>query len=284
MPAPRHAGDFAGARAPRTPGFDEADVTDKPAKIRRLPRLNAAAIAALDAIHRDRLRSLAAVDEMVGGLLDELAARGELERTYLVFTSDNGYHLGQHRLPPGKFTAYEEDVRVPLIVRGPGVERGATREHLVSQVDVAPTLAELGGARLGLPSDGRSFAPLLRPAAPAASAWRQVTLLEQFAYRPAPVAPGGVLEPPEAQIGAAFQEYPTFRGLRAPGFKYVESANGARELYDLERDPGELHNLAGQLQRRQRVALSGLLGRLGECRGDECWQLERARPPSPIRE
>jgi arylsulfatase A-like enzyme len=276
VPAPRHAGDFADQRAPRTPGFDESDVADKPRRIRRLPRLSARDVAALDAIHRDRLRSLAAVDEMVGDLLDELAARGELERTYLVFTSDNGYHLGQHRLPAGKFTAYEEDVRVPLIVRGPGVVPGATRHHLVSQVDVAPTLAELGGARLGLPSDGRSFAPLLRATAPPASAWRQLTLLEQFGYRPAQVALGSVLEPPETQFGAAFQEYPTYRGLRAPGFKYVESANGARELYDLERDPAELRNVAGQLPARQRSALSSLLERLGECRGEECWRLESA--------
>jgi N-acetylglucosamine-6-sulfatase len=279
VPAPRHAELFADVHAPRGASFNERDVSDKPAKLRKLAPLGTRAIAELDEIYRDRLRSLVAVDEMDAALVDELAARGELERTYIVFTSDNGYHLGQHRLPAGKFTAYEEDVRVPLVVRGPGVEKGAARAHLVSQVDIAPTLAELGGARLAVAPDGRSFAALLRPDAPPPAAWRRFTLVEQFSFRPAAAVAGEarLLEPAEPAV-SGFQEYPTYRGLRGGGFKYIEAAAG-RELYDLERDPFELDNRAGALSRGERLAVSKLLQRLAACRGAECWQIEAGPPP-----
>ncbi len=280
VPAPRHAALFPDARVPRGASFNEANVADKPPKVRKLASLSARAVAELDAIFRDRLRSLAAVDEMVAALVSDLEALGELDSTYILLTSDNGYHLGQHRLPAGKFTAYEEDVRVPLIVRGPGVAPGVERDHLISQVDLAPTLAELGGARLAVEADGRSFAALLRPDAPPVSAWRQLTLVEQFGFRPAVVSPGSALEPAEKVVGGAIQEYPTFRGLRAPGFKYVESSSGARELYDLGGDPLELRNRAGELTRRERLALGRLVVRLQSCRGQECWQIERLAPPA----
>jgi arylsulfatase A-like enzyme len=277
VPAPRHAALFADATAPRGASFNEADVSDKPGKGRKLAKLGARALADLDRIYRDRLRSLAAVDELVGALVRDLAALGALDSTYIAFTSDNGYHLGQHRLPAGKFTAYEEDVRVPLLVRGPRVARGETRAHLVAQVDLAPTLAELAGARLETAADGRSFAPLLGLDPPPADRWRRVTLLEQFGFRPSAVAPSSVLEPREAAVGS-FVVYPTYRGLRAADLKYVESAAG-RELYDLRADPLELSNAAGALSARERAALSALVARLAACRGAECWRLERAAPP-----
>jgi arylsulfatase A-like enzyme len=277
VPAPRHAGLYAGATAPRSASFNEADVSDKPGRGRKLAKLGSTAIAELDRIYRDRLRSLAAVDELVVGLLGELEARGQLESTFIIVTSDNGYHLGQHRLPAGKFTAFEEDVRVPLLVRGPGAARGASREHLVSQVDLAPTLAELGGARLAAPTDGRSFASILRPGAPSAANWRQVTLLEQFTFRPAATAARGLLEPPESLVSPGFVEHPTYRGLRGPGFKYVESAAG-REFYDLRSDPLETSNAAASLSRADRAALASLVARLAACRGDQCFRLESASP------
>jgi arylsulfatase A-like enzyme len=277
VPAPRHAALFADAAAPRGPSFNEVDVSDKPGRGHKLARLSAPSIAEIDRIYRDRLRSLVSVDELVVGLLGELEARGQLENTFIVVTSDNGYHLGQHRLPAGKFTAYEEDVRVPLLVRGPGASRGAVRAHLVSQVDLAPTLAELGGARLAAPADGRSFASILGPGAPPAARWRQVTLLEQFAFRPAATAARGLLEPPESLVSPGFVEYPKYRGLRGPDIKYVESAAG-REFYDLRSDPLETRNAAASLPRADRAALASLVARLAACRGEECFRLESAPP------
>jgi arylsulfatase A-like enzyme len=116
IPAPRHDRLFAGARVPRTPSFNEADVSDKPAP--RSP-LSASEIDDVDALYRGRLRSMRAVDEMIEGVVNALEASGRLSDTYIVFTSDNGFHMGQHRLRPQKATPYEEDLRVPFVVKGP---------------------------------------------------------------------------------------------------------------------------------------------------------------------
>jgi arylsulfatase A-like enzyme len=135
-PAPRHDRLFAGARVPRTPSFNEADVSDKPA-----PRtaLAGSEIEDIDALYRSRLRSMRAVDEMIARLVEILESSGRLRDTYIVFTSDNGFHMGQHRLRPQKATPYEEDVRVPLVVRGPGVPSGETLSgYLAGNVDLAP--------------------------------------------------------------------------------------------------------------------------------------------------
>ena len=88
-----------------------------------------------------------AVDDMIGDLVGALHDSGELDNTYIVFTSDNGFHLGQHRLGAGKWTPYEEDIRVPLIVRGPGVPEGETLHHMVLNNDLAPTFADLARVR-----------------------------------------------------------------------------------------------------------------------------------------
>src|SRR5829696_5891255 len=143
IPAPRHAQAFAEAWAPRSAAFNEADVSDKPSWVRARPVLSDEQVAEIDAQYRDRLRTLLAVDEMVATLVETLEATGELENTYLFFTSDNGFLLGEHRLPIGKETPYQEAVRVPLLVRGPGVPAGTAVDSLALNVDLAPTLAEL---------------------------------------------------------------------------------------------------------------------------------------------
>src|SRR5918999_1783792 len=146
--ARRHAGLFPDLRAPRPPSFDESDVRDKPARIRSLKRLTDGQIATIDALYRKQIRSLQAVDEAVAALVKALQETGQLANTYILFTSDNGFHMGQHRLDPGKYTPYESDIRVPLLVRGPGVPAGATSSALTSSVDLAPTIAALAGADL----------------------------------------------------------------------------------------------------------------------------------------
>src|SRR5215211_2475098 len=159
-PAARHEDAFLGVRLPRPPSFNEKDVSDKPDWVRNNPTLDQKQIAPMEDLYRDRLGSMLAVDEMVGKLVDALRERGELDNTYLVFTSDNGLHLGQHRLTTGKWTAYEEDIRVPLIVQGPGVPEGRTLPHLVLNNDLAPTFADLAGAKTPSFVDGRSLEPL----------------------------------------------------------------------------------------------------------------------------
>ncbi|MGH2967854.1 MAG: sulfatase family protein, partial [Solirubrobacteraceae bacterium] len=126
VPAPRHRNAFTGAAMPRGPAFDEPDVRDKPPAIRRRPRLGTALEAQLQETWRQRRAGLLAVDEGVARLLGKLGAAGTLDDTLIVFTSDNGYLLGEHRVPSGKVLPYEPSIRVPLLVRGPGIPRGVT--------------------------------------------------------------------------------------------------------------------------------------------------------------
>jgi N-acetylglucosamine-6-sulfatase len=279
-PAPRHAQLFPGVQAPRTPSFNEANVRDKPDAGRKLPLLGPADIALLDTQYRLRLQSLQAVDEMVAALISTLRDSGQLDNTYIFFTSDNGYHLGQHRRKAGKYTPYEEDVRVPLLVRGPGVPAGRTVDAFTENVDFAPTFAALGGATLRGRGDGRSLVPLLSGNPPPAS-WRRAVLLEQFAFHETPEGTGGVLEPSETTEAAGVQEYPTHLGLRTPAYKYVEYSTEEREYYDLVNDPHELQNLASQMSTKFLNRLSGIVHALSTCTGETCRRLEAQPVPPP---
>jgi N-acetylglucosamine-6-sulfatase len=237
-PAPRHAGMFAGAQAPRTPSFNEANISDKPPPIRNLPLLTNVQIAAIDHEYQTRIESLQALDEGIGQIVETLAARGELENTYIVFTSDNGYHLGQHRFIGGKFQVYEEDIRVPLIIRGPGVQAGATVEQMAVNIDLAPTMAQWGGAMPDRVMDGQSLAPLLTAGA-AAQNWR-----------------------PPSQNGDVIL------ALRTEHEVYVEYRSGPRELYDLRTDPYQLQNVYATADPSHIAALSQRLAELAVSTGD----------------
>src|SRR5439155_4507014 len=114
-------------------------------------------IADIDLSFRLRLQSMLAVQDLVAAILDALAAAGKLDDTYLFFTSDNGYHFGEHRLMPGKQTPYEEDLRVPLVVRGPAVPSGVILPHLVGNIDFAPTFLALAGLPRREDFDGHSI-------------------------------------------------------------------------------------------------------------------------------
>ena len=208
-PAPRHDGLFADSKAPRDPAFNEADVSDKPKYIQDQAVLPDAEVKKIDDLYRQRARSLQAVDEGVAGLVDTLERTGQLPNTYIAFTSDNGFHLGQHRLPAGKQTAYETDIHLPLIIRGPNIVAGSKTSAITGNVDLAPTFAALGGAVLTDNPDGRSLVPWLRGEQPAD--WRQVFLLEHWTEKSVadpPPGDGPQLEPAdpdqEAATGAAF--------------------------------------------------------------------------------
>lgn len=156
IPAARHAALFPDARVPRTPNFNP-DAPSGAAWVRALPRHNASAVAYLDHYYRQRLRALQAVDELAAGLVGQLARAGALADTYVVYTSDNGFHVGQHRLPPGKECGYDEDVRVPLVVRGPGVAKGAVEDAVTTHIDLAPTLLRIAGAPARPDFDGAAI-------------------------------------------------------------------------------------------------------------------------------
>ncbi|HEY7455382.1 MAG TPA: sulfatase [Thermoleophilaceae bacterium] len=242
--APRHRGAFAAARLPRPASFDEADVSDKPPAFRR-PHLGAAAVAEITALYRQRLESLMAVDEAVERIVAALRDAGELERTLIVFTSDNGYLSGEHRLPHGKANIYEPAIRVPLMVRGPGVPSAVRPRQLVTNADLAPTILDVAAAVPGRKQDGRSLLPLARHPD---LGRRRALLIE--------VAKGTRMRT---------------TAIRTHRWLYAEHAGGATELYDLLTDPQELTSLhANPAFAGVRQALATRLAALGHCAGRDC--------------
>ena len=169
-PDPRDATAFQTVPLPRPPSFDEADVSDKPSFVRNLPRFDAATEARIALRYRCALASLRAVDRGVGSIVAELREEGELDDTALIFTSDNGFFFGEHRIPEQKTRPYEEALRVPLVIRLPqgGGAAEPTVPDPVANIDLAPTILDIAGARpcrrggRCRTMDGRSLVPLAR--------------------------------------------------------------------------------------------------------------------------
>ena len=297
-PAPRHAARFPNAQAPRTASYDEADVSDKPEWVQSHPLLTGNQGNQMDALFRKRRQSMLAVEDLLQGLIDTLRATNQLSNTYIFFTSDNGFHQGQHRLTSGKNTGFDEDLRVPLVVRGPGVPAGAARGHIVANIDLAPTFAELAGVAIPQQVDGRSLVPLIRTSPPPQSSWRRALLLEHGVPEPARPedAPSDLLVEPldpddddmeplairaaDAPQGVV-QAAPVFQGLRtADRLAYVEYANGERELYDLALDPEQLSNAYGSADPVLVARLAAWVELLRGCSGATCRSAEMG-PPTP---
>lgn len=253
-PARRYKELFGKARASRTPSFDEKNVSDKPEWVRRLS-LTAADKRRIDELYRDRLRTMVAVDEMIGGLIDALEGAGKLDNTYLLFTSDNGYHMGQHGIKLGKGTAYEEDIRIPLMVRGPGVPARVTRNETVLNNDLAPTFADLAGVAPPDSVDGRSFAPLLDDASENDPvSWRTAFEIRHWRGKQ--------------------EDVPSYDAVRTLKYLYVEYNTGERELYDLKADPYQLESLHDSADPALITGLKSRLEALRYCAGEDCHDAE----------
>jgi len=246
-PAPRHrTASVPGLEL--KPSFNEADVSDKPAGIRRLPRLPPDTVKQVRERYQQRLRSLLAVDEGVDRIMSLLETVGKLDNSFVFFVSDNGMMNGEHRWY-SKSLPYEESIRVPLIVRGRGIPQGEQRVGLVTNVDWAPTIMELTGVSPGLVMDGRSLLSLIKDAR---APWRTAILLD-------------------GDYGSDRRPY---SGLRTATLKYIEykDSGGERELYFLDRDPFELENKVTEPANRRLVRrLAEKLLQLRTCHGDGCW-------------
>jgi arylsulfatase A-like enzyme len=212
VPAPRHRNRFATEAMPRSPAFNETDVSDKPLAVRRRPLLGAARINGVTELYRQRLESLLAVDEGVAAIVRALQDSGELSRTLIVYTADNGFFHGEHRIPSGKVQHYEPSARVPLVLRGPGVPRGLRVTQPSVNIDLAPTIVDAANAKTGRATDG-------------------VSLLALLADRTRFVGRDVLLETP------------TYAAVHTPRYVYVEHNTGERELYDLVSDRFELASL-----------------------------------------
>jgi N-acetylglucosamine-6-sulfatase len=269
-PAPRDEGTLGYDPVPASPAFSEASLADKPAFLQRHERLDAQSIAAIAARHRDRQESLLAVDDAVAAIVAALRRSGELDDTYILFTSDNGYMQGEHDVPSGKMLPYEPSTGVPLLLRGPGIPEHAVSHELVANVDLTPTILKAANARPGKLVDGRSLLPFARDP-------------QRRSGRPLLHETGGrryiAAREHDAHEGARVRRVMSYRAVRTKRWLWVEYRDGARELYDRRSDPDELHSLhADPAYRPVRARLHHVLRRLAQCRGTAC-----RRAASPIR-
>ena len=249
QPAERHSGLFPDLKAPRTPDYNEEDVSDKPAWVRELPLLSPEIVQATDELFRKRVQSLQAVDEMIEALVKALEARSLLQHTFIVFTSDNGFQLGGHRMDHGKGDPYDESIRVPLVVRGPGVAAGRNQPMLALNIDLAPTFAAIAGAATPDTVDGRSLLRALT-GRPSQREWRSDFLVELRSKEEAGIS--------------------DYAALRSNEHLYVEYDTGERELYDMQKDPHQLQSLGKTAEPALVERLSARLHELLSCRGETC--------------
>jgi N-acetylglucosamine-6-sulfatase len=275
-PARRHQGDFAGHSLDRSGAFNEEDITDKPAYMQR-PLLDDAEIASLEQTDRNRLESLRAVDEAIAGIVEALRAAGRLERAYIVFVTDNGFLLGEHRRT-AKLVPYEESIRMSMLVRGPGVRAGVVNEALVGNIDLAPTIAALAGVTPPGFVDGRSLVPTFD----GSGSGRQAFLVAAYS--------GQESDPEEIEAEVGLERVlgdqrgvTPYRAIRTTEWMYVEYRNAEREreLYDLNADPFQLESRhADPGTAAVREGLSAWLATLEGCSGQTCRNAENA-PPLP---
>ncbi|MDT8914485.1 sulfatase [Amycolatopsis sp. PS_44_ISF1] len=255
-PAPRDADAFPGLTAPRGPAFDTLPSAAPSWLASRTP-LTDAEKQSIDKDFRKRAQAVQSVDKMIGTVEDALDKAGVRGNTDLVFTSDNGYHMGEYRLTPGKQTAFDTDVHVPLVVSGPGVKSGATVSQPAENVDLRPTFEALAGAATPAEVDGESLVPLLNGTSP--PAWRTVGLVEHHG----PDFDQADPDKPTKHSGNPS----TYEAIRSTTYTYVEYKDGTKEYYDRSTDPQELHNTAAQLPADKAQQLHDTLQAMISCHG-----------------
>jgi N-acetylglucosamine-6-sulfatase len=262
-PTPRHYDWFKGKPLPhnRSQGLGEGNVNDKPRFIREAPYLTPSDVHTYRVYWNKQLESLRDVDDGVKLLLDTLGSQHRLRNTYVIFTSDNGFFFGEHRLIGGKFLAYEPATHLPFLIRGPHIRPGSESNEIVGNIDIAPTVLELAGVEADKSIDGRSMTrffhdPELRTLRP--------FLFESF-VESSDVEEAGAIDEPGDQTSAGKKKRTAsasselrrrggatasilappkdYEGIRLGPYKYIAWPDGEKELYNLEKDPYELNNI-----------------------------------------
>jgi N-acetylglucosamine-6-sulfatase len=285
--AERHAGLFSDYKIPRTENFNP-DIPSGVSWVRELPKLNQTLIDYHDEFQRARLRALQSVDEMIDGLVDSLRDKDLLDNTYIIYTTDNGFHISQHRLPPGKECPFEEDIHIPLMIRGPGVPIGETANVVSSHTDLTPTILKLAGGKrpdldgYPIPLDADALSAPKSGEHVNVEFWGEATL--------------------EGKYGSPFDDLETtsnntYKALRLIGedynILYTVWCSGEREFYDVTRDPSQMHNyhdphhtpsqihydLLGRSFKHVMNRLDALLMVTKSCKGWECHEPWRVLHP-----
>ena len=225
-PAPEYANLLQNLPPYRPPSFDQADVSNMPSSISSIPPMSAKAIANNDAFRRHQLLTLISLDNNVGNIVTKLQQMGQLDNTVIFYISDNGLQWGEHRLSSDKAAEFEELIRVPFAMRYPPlISKPYVENHLVGNIDIAPTIYDLAGLPIPSNMDGMSLVKLLK-----GEPWRDNILIESW---------------PERGYWA---------GIRTDHFVYVETENDMSEFYNLQTDPFEVNNLIKDPQYQSVIA------------------------------
>jgi arylsulfatase A-like enzyme len=239
----RYENTFDHMKAPRFPNFDEEDRSDKPPVVQGFEGGDP---DHYDRVYRDRMRGLLGVNDMIRGVREELEANGEWQDTIVVFTSDNGYLVGEHDWE-GKSIPYEGSARVPFIAAGPGIPENEKRYKTIANIDWAPTIADWTGATPKTEVDGRSLKPLIQdPTTP----WRQRILIEAWGL---------------FQFSAVRAQYEMYAEYRELGER-----SEAKEYYNLREDFHQLENAYPEMPADRREEMQRQLKDLRECSGASC--------------
>ena len=284
-PAVRHYDTALNNPTRRPPGFNEKDVSDKPWLLRdQIPPLTRDEMIQMTIEDQKSIEALRSVDDGVKWIVDALRDSGKLRNTYVIFTSDNGFFLGQHRFSRGKLLPYEPAVRVPMVIRGPGIKPGSTSRELVANQDIAPTVLRVTGTGAGRRMDGRSMERFWKKPGKKSrrpillSSYQSATRLIPGDYPDEPLVPGAGAAGAHSSAGAQNHNYV---GIRLGPYKYVEYEEGGRELYMLTRDPAELNNRVKDARfRAVKRYMNEELDRLRGCWAAEC-RAEADRWPQP---
>ena len=310
-PPPRYYNWFKGAKLPhdRAEGLDEGNVSDKPSFIREAEHLTPSIKHTYKVYYDKQLEALRGIDDGVKEIIGTLAETGRLKNTYILFTSDNGFFFGEHRLIGGKFLAYEPATHLPFLIRGPGIKPGTQTGELAANIDIAPTVLDLAGVEPDKSVDGRSMVPFLRD--PELRSRRPI-IFESFVQTndveangaiastgegdgglpggngstdPTPLEPeAGVSSAPRRHGGRAHASILApplnYEGIRLGPYKYIAWPDGEKELYNINKDPNELNNVVKVPNLYPiRNFLHRQLRRYENCVGGEC---REPTPPFPM--
>jgi N-acetylglucosamine-6-sulfatase len=303
VPAPQHVNKYVGAKAPRLPnwGVRNADSHWLESTMGAGYGLNPSSVVFLDVLFQRRLETLLSVDDAVEAIYNQVAAAGALDNTYLIYTSDHGYHLGSNGLAIDKRQAWETDTKIPLFISGPSIKPNTIVTQPVSSVDIAPTILEMAGYTPSVLSmDGSS---LLGLATGTATGWRHINLIEYHGESGdgsaggnpacAPTAGSAVscdirnnfTQPPYIPFTTSYQTWCTCQDTANNTYNCVRILNSTMntqyceytlennfvEYYDLAQDPWQLVNLGNSMAPALKSELSDLLASAVACKGkDSC--------------
>ncbi|KAJ4311640.1 hypothetical protein N0V94_007839 [Neodidymelliopsis sp. IMI 364377] len=284
VPAKRHEHLFQNVTVPRTPNFNP-NTTGTASYFKTLRQLNQSEIEYNDDWYRKRLQSLQSVDELIDSIIDRLSANpAVLNNTYLIYTTDNGFHIGQHRLPPGKSCNIEEDVNIPFFIRGPGVPKGAVQTIPSSHTDIVPTLFSLAGIPLRDDFDGEPI-PVTSELLAINDKSEHVNI--EFW--------GEYLVEGNTFFGQSSFVNNTYKHVRIVGedydLAYAVWCTNEHELYDMVNDPYQLTNLYASNATINNwpiasltARLNGLLLTLKRCKGRTCTRpWEKLHPDGEVK-